>query len=144
MREEISAGGVVYKKIDRKIYLLMIKDQNGNWTFPKGLIEPEEDEKEAARREVGEETGITQINFSKELKPVQYWYRWENDLIKKTVRYFLFEANGEETFKPQKEEGITEVRWVSPEEAREIVGYPKTNKKILEEVFEEFEISIKS
>lgn len=137
MREEISAGGVVFKKTEDKFYLLLLKDQNDNWTFPKGLIEPSEDPKEAAKREIGEETGITQIEFFKELTPIQYWYKWEGNLIKKTVHYFLFEAKREEAFKPQKEEGITEVRWFSSEEAYQMVGYPKTNKKILEEVFKE-------
>lgn len=140
MRIETSAGGVVFKKTGDKIHLLLLKDQNDNWTFPKGLIEFGEDPKEAAKREIGEETGVIKIEFFKELKPIQYWYKWEGDLIKKTVHYFLFEAKSEEEFKPQKEEGITEVRWFSPEEAWKIVGYPKTNKKILEEVFEEFEI----
>lgn len=142
MREEISAGGVVFKKTAGNLNFLLLKDQNGNWTFPKGLIEPDEDEKEAAKREVGEETGITQINFFKELKPVQYWYRWESDLIKKTVRYFIFESQGEEKPNPQAEEGISEVRWFLPEEAWKIVGYRKTNEKILKEVFSEFQIEM--
>src|SRR3990167_1175523 len=126
MRQEVSAGGVVFKRAEGKTYLLLLKDQNDNWTFPKGLIEPGEDPKDAAKREIGEETGVTQIEFFKELAPIQYWYKWEGDLIKKTVHYFIFEANGEETFKPQKEEGIAEVKWFLLEDAGEIVGYPKT------------------
>lgn len=141
MRTEISAGGVVFKKEEDKIFLLLLKDQNDNWTFPKGLIESDEEAKDAAFREIGEETGVTQIEFFKELTPIQYWYKWEGDLIKKTVYYFLFEGKGEEEFKPQKEEGITEVRWFPPEEVWKTIGYPKTNRKILKEVFEEFGIN---
>ncbi|MDP3998864.1 MAG: NUDIX hydrolase [bacterium] len=144
MRIETSAGGVVFKKTGDKIYLLLIKDQNDRWTFPKGLIEPGEDPKDTAKREIGEETGVTEIEFFKELAPVQYWYKWEEDLIKKTVHYFLFETKGQESFKPQKEEGITEVRWVLPEEAEKMVGYPKTNEKILDEVNEALKISTSS
>lgn len=144
MREEVSAGGIVFKKTDQGFYFLLLRDQNDNWTFPKGLIESGEDFKDAAQREIGEETGIAQIEFFKTLAPVKYWYRWEGDLIKKTIHYFLFEAKGEEETKPQKEEGITEIRWLSPKEAWEVVGYRKTNKKILEEVLTELGVTLKT
>lgn len=144
MREEISAGGVVFKKSDQKLYFLLLKDQNGNWTFPKGLIEAGEGGQIAAAREISEETGIHGLKLFKQLSPIQYWYRWENDLIKKTVHYFLFQATGSETPEPQEEEGISEVRWFSPEETWEIVGYRKTNKKVLEEVFDVFKINLKN
>jgi len=142
MREEISAGGITFKKDKGKDLLLLLKDQNDNWTFPKGLIEPGEDKKDAARREVIEETGISQIELFKELTPIQYWYRWEGDLIKKTVYYFLFEAKGGEVPKPQQEEGISQVGWFSPIKAWEMVGYRKTNKKVLEEVFKELNVTL--
>lgn len=142
MREEVSAGGVVFKKTKDEIYFLLLKDQNDNWTFPKGLIEPGEDRKVAAAREVAEETGITEIEFFRELSPIKYWYRWEGDLIHKTVYYFLFEAKGDKKFEPQKEEGISEVRWFSPGEAWEVVGYRKTNKKVLEGTLTELKINL--
>lgn len=134
MREEISAGGVVFKKKEGKRYLLLLKDKNGKWTFPKGLVEPDEDRKITAAREVAEETGIDKIEFSQELTPIQYWYRWEGELIRKKVYYFLFEAKKKQKPKPQEEEGILAVRWFLPEKALEIIGYRKTNQKILEEV----------
>jgi len=34
------------------------RKDDGAWTIPKGLVEPDEDEKTAARREFGEETGL--------------------------------------------------------------------------------------
>ncbi|MBI4100189.1 NUDIX domain-containing protein [Candidatus Microgenomates bacterium] len=136
MREETSAGGVVFKKNDKEVSFLLLKDQNDSWTFPKGLIESGEDSRDAAQREVSEETGIQQLVFFKELEPIKYWYRWEGDLIHKTVHYYLFETKGEETPVPQKEEGITEVRWFTPDEAGKIIGYRKTNQKILNEAIE--------
>lgn len=140
MREEISAGAIVFKKRKEKTFFLLLKDQNGNWSFPKGLIEDGEEGKIAAQRETGEETGIFKTEFCKELSLVQYWYRWEGDLIKKTVHYYLFETSGEEKFKPQEEEGISEVRWFSPKEAWQKIGYRKTNEKILTEAFAECKI----
>lgn len=142
MREEVSAGGVVFKRVNQEIYFLLLRDQNDKLTFPKGMVESGEDRKLTAAREVGEETGVIQIEFFRELPPIKYWYRWEGELIRKTVYYFLFETKGEEEFKPQKEEGISEVRWFTPLEAWEAVGYPKTNKKILEEAFAVFEVKL--
>lgn len=142
MREEISAGGIVFKRKQGKILLLLLKDKKEEWTFPKGLIEKGEDYKESARREVVEETGISSIEFYGELTPIKYWYRWEGDLIKKTVHYYIFEAKGDGEPKPQTEEGISEVGWFSTAEAWEMIGYKKTNGKILKEVFTEFQISL--
>lgn len=129
MKTEISAGGVVIA--NNKI--LIIKDMNGNWTFPKGIIENNEDPLSAAKREIKEEVAIAGLKLLKKLTPIQYSYT-RGQLIKKTVRYFLFHYKGNIAPKPQKEEGISQVRWVTLEEAMGIIGYPKTNKKVLEEV----------
>ena len=45
----------------------------------------------------------------------------------------MYEGDINESPTPQLEEGITEVRWVPIEEAKEIIGYKKTNQKMLEE-----------
>lgn len=133
MKYEISAGGVVIKKNNASWFLLLLMDKNDNWTFPKGLIEENESPEKTAAREITEETGIKNIKLHKKITPIQYYYKFEGELIKKTVHYFLFEAFGEEAIYPQTEEGIKEVAWFELEKARQIVGYKKTNKKILEE-----------
>lgn len=133
MRIEISAGGVIYKKRDHKFEILLLKDKNGNWTFPKGLVEDNEDRVRTAQREIEEEVGLKKVKFVCELSPIGYWYKWQGDLIKKTVYYFLFETSGEEIPKPETEEGIKEVKWFTPEKARGIIGYRKTNDAVLKE-----------
>lgn len=132
MKEERSAGGVVMRHRGNKWLVLFIKDMNATWTFPKGSIEKNEDLRQAAIREVNEEAGIRGLTFVKELSPITYWYR-RNGLIKKTVHYFLFTATGDETPKPQKEEGIQEARWMPLARALTLVGYPKTNRNVLHE-----------
>jgi predicted NUDIX family NTP pyrophosphohydrolase len=61
-----SAGILLYRTIGRGLEILLVhpggpfwrnKDL-GAWQVPKGLIEPGEDEEQAARREVTEELGI--------------------------------------------------------------------------------------
>ncbi len=135
-RKEISAGGVIFRRRGKKFQILLLKDKNNNWTFPKGLIEKNEKEIAAAKREIAEEVGIKKIKYSRKLAPIGYYYKWQSDLVKKTVYYFLFETPGEDRLVPQKEEGIQEVKWLTPEKALSIVGYRKTNEPVLKEVME--------
>ena len=55
------AGGVVFRKRwfrSEKYLLVEAKKTAGEWVLPKGKIEPDEDIREAAIREVHEETGV--------------------------------------------------------------------------------------
>lgn len=139
MKTEISAGGVIYRKKGKSWQILLLKDKNDHWTFPKGLIEEGEEKVKAAQREIGEEVGLKEIKLVADLTPIKYWYKWQSDLVRKTVYYFLFETEGNEETHPQEEEGITDVRWFSPTEALKEVGYRKTNEPILQEVIKKCE-----
>jgi 8-oxo-dGTP pyrophosphatase MutT (NUDIX family) len=56
----ISAGGVVIPSMKDREHVYVAKPSNnyGPWTFPKGRVDPGETKKQAAVREVFEETGI--------------------------------------------------------------------------------------
>ncbi len=92
MKFEFSAGGVVYKKDDGKMFILVAQhSQHHGWVFPKGIIgdhHKREGKEETALREVEEETGI-KGKIIKPLQPVTYWYNFEGEKIRKTVYYFL-------------------------------------------------------
>lgn len=133
MKIEISSGGVVFKKANGFFQVLLLKDKNKNWSFPKGLIEKGEDKLTAAKREIAEEIGLKKLKLICELAPIHYFYKWKNEIVKKTVYFFLFEELEEEKPLPQLEEGITEVKWFPMDEALKIIGYVKTNKAVLEE-----------
>ncbi len=133
MKTEISAGGAIIKKINNLWQILLIRDTNNQWTFPKGLIEIGENPELAARREVAEEIGLTGLKLTKSLTPIHYSYM-RGELIEKTVNYFLFTLEAEQNLVPQAEEGITEGRWMDLEEAKKLIGYPDTNSQILKEV----------
>lgn len=131
MKTELSAGGIIVRKKGKEWHALLIRDMNGNWTFPKGLVEKGEDVLACAKREIAEEAGITDVSFLSPLQPIHYMYQ-RNGLVSKTVQYFLFTSDGDQAPTGQKEEGISEVRWVPMDEAAKIIGYPKTNKPTLE------------
>ena len=85
---EISAGAIIYTIINKEINYLLIKDFHGNFGFPKGHLEKDETEIEAAIREIKEEVGIDIIldtNFRKELN-----YIMPNGIAKKSVYYLGF------------------------------------------------------
>jgi len=136
MKTENSAGGIIFRQKGKKLQILVLKDKNNHWSFPKGSIEENEDKQNTARREIVEEVGISRLYFITELSPISYWYKWQNDIIKKTVYYFLFKNVGKEVSKPQREEGIQDVKWINLDNASEIIGYPKTNRPILKEIKE--------
>jgi len=94
MKFEFSAGGVVYRKGETGIEILVGQHSGHHlWIFPKGLIGDEkkgETKEETAIREVKEETGITG-KILHPLTPVVYWFQWEGVKHKKTVYYFVME-----------------------------------------------------
>jgi len=139
MKIEISAGGVVFKLKNNKPLVLLINDHNGKWTFPKGLIEDNEDKVVTAKREIAEEVNIKHISLVTPLSSIKYWYKWQGELVKKTVYYYLFQSKKEEKLVPQEEEGITEAKWFTPKKALETVGYKKTATKLLKEAMEKIE-----
>lgn len=86
---EKSAGAVVFHRGERIEYLLIYATY---WEFPKGLVEPNESETEAAVREVREETGLEVALVPGFRQEIDYLYRRGPQLVKKQVAYFLGEA----------------------------------------------------
>jgi bis(5'-nucleosidyl)-tetraphosphatase len=60
--DTLSCGIVIVRRTDAGWLTLMLRAYR-NWDFPKGLMEQGETPIEAAVREVGEETSITQLSF---------------------------------------------------------------------------------
>lgn len=131
MKTEISAGGVVVYNQAGTWYVILLKDMKSNWTFPKGTIEPKETPQVAAKREVSEEVGLKGMSLIKPLGFTQYLFK-RGELIKKIVHYFLFLSAKKTHLIPQTEEGVSEAKWILLSKAIDIVGYPKTNKLLLE------------
>ena len=42
VKNQVSAGGVVYRQRDHKIEIVLIQPKDTVWCLPKGLIEPGE------------------------------------------------------------------------------------------------------
>lgn len=90
MVDERSAGAVVvFISQDGKPEYLLLHYTAGHWDFPKGNIEAGETEKEAAVREIREETGIADVEFVEGFQQViSYRYRKARRLVDKQVVFF--------------------------------------------------------
>lgn len=83
-----AAGAVVYSP--SKDAFLLLKHRQGHWAFAQGKLEGKEDLREAAKREVEEETGLKIDDFDDSVEVrVTYHYRHRRRNIRKDVTFFL-------------------------------------------------------
>ena len=90
MPPEKSAGVLVFR--DRKLPLfLLLHYEEGHWDFPKGHLEKGEGLKEAALRELKEETGISDVKLLPGFrKTIRYFYKLKDGRTSlKFVTFFL-------------------------------------------------------
>lgn len=129
--EEVSAGGVVIRRAETGIVVLVIRDSYDNWGFPKGHLEAGEDAAQAAVREIAEETGLTDLVLHGPIRDIDWYFRFRGALIHKTCHFFLFESPSGEAV-PQREEGISACRWLPLEEALVTVSYANAREVLRE------------
>ena len=111
-RSEVSAGGVVYRRSDEGVEVVLAarRTRRGDlaWGLPKGLVEPDETPEQAAVREVREETGLD-ADVEVSLGEIRYFYVWEGMRVRKAVHFFLMRATGGDA--SQHDDEMEEVRW---------------------------------
>jgi len=94
MREQKSAGIVLFRNNSDKNEFLLLNYPQGHWDFVKGKIEQNETSHETALRETKEETGITNIEFVDGFEEsVEYDFRFKKEDIHKKVIFFLAKTN---------------------------------------------------
>ena len=139
-RTETSAGGLVLSglaeavaengEVDLStIYVALIGrlDRRGRllWSMPKGHVEPDEDHKLTAEREVWEETGIHGKVFE-HLGVIDYWFVSDGVRIHKTVHHHLLRfVDG---WLNDEDPEVTEVSWIPAAELIERLAYADERK----------------
>lgn len=132
-----AGGGVVYK--DGKVLMI---HRLGMWDLPKGKVESKESIAQGALREVEEECNI-KVSLREKVCTTWHTYtKGQQSILKKTV-WFHMDCIDDAKMKPQVEEGIDEVKWMSKKEVdvamynafRSIRHvYKKFKNKVLEKV----------
>ena len=159
MLKEISVGAIVFrretennsgnkkinpaflKKAQDKIYsqrlkrcgikFLILEHYLGHWDFPRGIIEKGEEEKETAKREIFEETGIQDIKFIDEFRETTSWqYKKQTEQtfqdVFKTAILYLAETKTKEIKLSSEHQ---DYKWLETDEAKEKLTFE--NSKIL-------------
>lgn len=110
--------------------VFLVRHLNGrHWSFPKGHGEKGEFPKEAAERELKEETGMEVIRYLDVPYVVEKYQFWnEGILIDKTVRFYFAEVTP--NYILQVEE-IVEGRWLPINEILEYVTFEEERRLYL-------------
>ena len=133
MREEVSAGGVVYFGNA----ILLLRKYNGDWVLPKGKIEKNENTIETSIREVAEEGGV-KADEIKYLGKINYSFKnsWKNnEIVNKTVHWYLMRARNM-VCNPQKEEGFVDARFIHIDKVKSLAKYDD-EKNIIDKAIKE-------
>jgi 8-oxo-dGTP pyrophosphatase MutT (NUDIX family) len=138
---EVSAGGFVISKSDPNLVALMARFNRGGkleWCIPKGHLEQNETNEQAALREVREETGLV-AEIITHLGEVNYQFIQDGKRIAKTVHVYLMQQTGGElSFEHDPHKEASELEWVAVSEllARLSHGNEKRIAKMAIELIE--------
>lgn len=127
--EERAAGLILFRENSgRREYLLIKNRHGGHWGFPKGHVEPGEDDFQAALREAAEEVQIRQIQLVHGFRTlVRYTFPRQNKLVRKEVVLFL--ARTEEEGQPFREE-VEDMVWLPFPEALQRITFAEQREAL--------------
>lgn len=147
MPREKSAGAIIFRRENGIIYYLLLHYGPGHWGFAKGHVEGNESEEETTRREVAEETGITNLKILPGFKKLEKYFfrqypvkalpgrgsltgdREKRPWIFKLVTFFLAETTTKEVKISHEHTGFV---WLPFNEAVKKTTF-KNSKKLLKE-----------
>ena len=118
-----AAGCVLFRRLKNTVKIAVIKKKKtGHWSLPKGKLDQGETTKEAALRELTEETGLVgEIINRIGLVHYQYSEAGKKQRIKKHVVFYLasFKKGKMTPGLPE----VDEVRWIGIDDALKLLDY---------------------
>lgn len=127
---EPTAGGIIFRHGEKGVEILLFQDAKDRWSIPKGHIEEGETAQQTARREIGEEVGLHELDIIGWLGKVHFRYRRVDKLVLMTTQIYLVRAKGD-TNALKKEEWMNGVKWFPFHEALDAIEYEDIGKLML-------------
>ncbi len=123
-QQQVSAGGVAFRQLDGQIEVALIAVGEGRWQLPKGTVEKDESNEDAAQREVREEAGV-ETELLGRIDTTEYWYFTHNHgqriRYHKFVHFFLMRYLSGDVADHDWE--VNEARWVEIGEAQRTLSF---------------------
>lgn len=133
MIEDTSAGVILFRTTRGKREYLLLKSRTGDWEFPKGGIENNEQLRQTAVRETQEETGITKLCIVGGFRDkYSYVFEVSDDTVHKTV--YLFIGHSYEASATLSDEHY-DYQWRTFEQAKNTITH-EAPREILEDAHE--------
>lgn len=130
VRDAVSAGGVVWRKGDHGIQVVLCgRTAERLWVLPKGTPDAGETLEETALREVTEETGL-QVRALRPLTTIDYWFASGGARVHKRVHHWLMEPAGGDVALHDHEFDVVE--WVDIDEALARLTYENERRVVAE------------
>lgn len=104
-----AAGGFIKNEYNEYLFIF----RRDKWDLPKGKLEKGETPEIAALREVSEETGLQNVTEKNFRCSTWHTYELKGKKILKQTYWYNMEARKNQDSKPQTEEDITELQWLS-------------------------------
>lgn len=119
-----SAGGVV---LNSQGLVLVVSQHGTSWSLPKGHIDPGEDKLTAARREIYEESGISQVQLIGELGYYERYRIGKNgsDDLSEFKRIYLFLFRTEQQDLRPIDPHNPQALWVERNKVLDFLTHPK-------------------
>ena len=129
---ETTSGGIIFRrsKLNGQVEILLISDAKNRWTIPKGHVEPGEEPKQTAEREIQEETGLQEMRVYNWLGKVHFRYRRGQTLVLMTMHIYLVQGMGDTNIL-NPEDWLTDIRWIPAQEAVDKIAYDDIGKLML-------------
>lgn len=128
---EPTAGGIVFRRAQTgEVEILLIQDSKDRWTIPKGHIEEGESAQQTAKREIGEEAGLRNVEVLNWLGKIHFRYRRVDKLVLMTTQIYLVKALGD-TNAIQKEDWMNDIKWFRFHDALDVIEYEDIGKLML-------------
>jgi energy-coupling factor transporter ATP-binding protein EcfA2 len=116
-REEVSAGGIVFRHGGERTLYLLIRDPYRNWGFPKGHLEDRARTRRRRPPRGGRRDGARRPRAARRRSRRSTGLPLPRAPIHKVCHFFLMETGQRNAPRPQRAEGITACRWASYEQA---------------------------